>query len=181
MPSIVGPDGVTYQLPIDDSQASKVPQYNAALAALAANLSPSGAAWTSWTPTLTNIAIGTGGSAANVGKYFRVGKLVVCRLSIILGTAGASVSGSVSFSLPVTRAANAGSAGGTAQGLARLLDVSVPNTYEASVCNLTTTTSVVIAWDASAAAVKQLVLSSTVPFTWAASDEINCQFWYEAA
>ena len=180
MPSIVGPDGVTYQLPADDSVAQKVPSYNAAIMALAGGFT-TGAAWTSWTPTLTNIAIGTGGSAANVGKYFRVGKLVVCRLSIILGTAGASVSGSVSFSLPVTRAANAGSAGGTAQGMARLFDTSAGTTYEASVCNLTTTTSVVIAWDASAAAVKQLVLSSTVPFTWAASDEINCQFWYEAA
>jgi len=136
-----------------------------------------GGPWPSWTPTWTNLTVGNG---TVVAKYTQIGSTVFCRLSIVFGST-TSVSGSVSFSLPVNRAANAGTAGGTPQGLARLIDASPSATYEGSITNLSTSTSVIIVWDASSTYVKFALLSSTVPFTWATGDEIDAQFSYEAA
>lgn len=134
-------------------------------------------AWTSWTPTLTNITIGNG---TLVCKYTQIGKLITCRFSLVFGST-TSISGAAVFSLPVTRAAYGGTNGITPLGLARMFDTSAGATWEGNVLNLSTTTVQVNAWDASAAAVKQLNTSSTVPFTWATGDEIGAQFSYEAA
>lgn len=170
-------NGITYELPADDSVAQKVPQYNAVLTALAGDAS----AWASWVPTLTNIAIGTGGGALLSAKYLWIGKLIICRLHIVLGTSGFSVTGDVSFSLPVTRAAYGGSAGQTPLGQVRCLDTSVPTDALGLVTSTTTTSGRVLVCIASGTNLTSAILSSTVPFTWAAGDEINAEFCYEAA
>lgn len=65
-----------------------------------------GSAWetvyykASYTPTITNAAIGTGGSASNVANYaFAFGSITV-RGKFILGSSGMSVSGGIILSMP---------------------------------------------------------------------------------
>lgn len=163
-------DNLAKDLPIDDYQEQKVVDYNAVFAAMQA-------AWSSWTPSWTNLTLGNG---VAVAKFRQVGKLVFCRLSLVFGST-TSIAGSVSFSLPVTRAANAGTAGLTNQGIARFLDASTGDKRTGSVSNLSTTTSQLLVWDSSGTYVTGVALSSTVPFTWTTSDEIACQFEFEAA
>lgn len=167
-------------LPTTEYDDLKVARYNAAFQILDA-IFPSGvAAWTSWTPTLTNLTIGNG---VITGKYQQIGKLVFFRLTIVLGSTS-SVSNSasgVSFSLPQTRAANAGTATLTPMGQCRFYDLSATTGYEGRSLNATTTTALLAALDASASFLKSSVVKDTVPFVWATGDEINCQGWYESA
>lgn len=54
-----------------------------------------------WTPTWTNLAVGTGGSAANVGEYGVVGGVMRLRARATLGTGGgAGVSGVITLDIP---------------------------------------------------------------------------------
>src|SRR5687767_858390 len=93
-------DNTTYTLPADEFTAQKVTSYNTPLNAL-------NAAWTTWSPTWTNLTVGTSTVTA---RYRQIGKLVCCRLHIVLAS-GFAVSGDIQFTLPVTRAAYGGSAG----------------------------------------------------------------------
>lgn len=54
-------------------------------------------AWTPYTPTLTNVTLGTGGSAT--GSYKEVGKTTYVRIIVTLGTGG-TVGGNVTVTLP---------------------------------------------------------------------------------
>jgi len=159
---------------LEVGQAQKEATINAALDALDAQV---GGAWTSWSPTWTNLSVGNG---TVVAKYARIGKLVHARLSLVFGST-TSVSGSVSFSLPVTRVANAGTATVSPMGLVRLFDTSAGFALEGTIVNASTTTGQAIVWDTSGTYAKGAALSSTVPFTWATGDEIGAQFLYEAA
>lgn len=163
-------DGTAFELPGDEFVGSKVVSYNSLLTALET-------AWTTYAPTWTNLTIGNGTVTA---LYRRIGKLVIVRVSIVFGST-TSVSGSVRFTLPVTRAAYAGTAGLTPIGLARMLDASVPVAREGMITSETTTTGTVIVYDASGTYLTGAALSSTVPFTWTTGDEINCSLQYEAA
>lgn len=136
-----------------------------------------GFAWQSWTPTLTNVSLGNGSIDA---KFKQLGKTVVCRLSIVLGSTS-TVSGLITFSLPVTAATYGGGAGLTVLGVARMLDASVPISREGYITNLSTTTGAVIGLDSSGAFLTGVATSATSPFTWTTSDAIGCQFIYEAA
>lgn len=55
---------------------------------------------TSFTPSWTNLAVGTGGSAANTGAWWRQGKFMCGYARAILGTSGASVGTSPRFDIP---------------------------------------------------------------------------------
>ena len=135
-----------------------------------------GSAWTSYTPTWTNVNV-TGATQAS--KYVQIGKLVVVRLSIVLGTAS-PVSGEIVASLPVTRATYGGTLNVTPLGTAILFDLSTPTLFFGTVSNATTTTVIIRPQSASGTYVSQALASSTVPFTWASGDEINATFVYEA-
>lgn len=54
-----------------------------------------------WTPSLTNVAIGTGGSAGVSGAYRYTNGILNVRIAITLGTSGMSVTGPPVISLPV--------------------------------------------------------------------------------
>lgn len=129
-----------------------------------------GDGWSSWTPTWTNLTIG---NATVVAKYRQLGTFVEYHLSVVFGNT-TSVSGSVSFSLPVT-AANHGGAGGVHPlGVAVILD-SGTEQFDAVVKYNTTTTAVVKVKAAGGTYVgANTDLSSTVPMTWTTSDEIQC-------
>lgn len=172
--------GVTYSLPVNDGVGEKVARYNEALEALADAVLDStlpGVAWASWTPTWTNLSVGNG---TVVAKYSRIGKTVHCRLSLTFGSS-TSVSGSVLFTLPVTSVAYPGSAGITPLGQVVARDNSAPQVYFGLAAHFSTTQAVIRFNDSSGTYVVQAITSSTVPFTWAVSDEITVTFSYEAA
>lgn len=162
-------DGTSYTLPADELTAAKVASYNSLLTALQA-------AWTTWAPTWANLNA-TG--ATVTGRYRQIGKLVICRLVIVLSNA-TPISGSVTFTLPVTAASYPGAVLAPL-GQARLYDQSIPTTREGGVFWASTTTALIAVFDASGTYVTAAVLSSTVPFTWTTSDEISLSFMYEAA
>lgn len=133
-------------------------------------------AWTAWTPTWTNLTVGDGTLAA---KFIRSGNLIQCRLSFVLG-ATSSISGSVSFTLPVTSAAYPGTIGAPL-GPCRFFDTSGAAVVHGQTVRASTTTGLVAPDLASGTYVSSTVTSSTVPFTWAIGDEITTQFFYESA
>ena len=136
-----------------------------------------GGAWASWTPTLTNVTVGTG--SAVVAKYKQYGKRVIARLSIVLGTGG-SVSGQIQFTLPVTSVTHAGTANAIPLGNAALLDAGTEE-YQGIVSWLTTTTAGILTPETAGTYARLRNTSGTIPFTWGNTDEMNCQFEYEAA
>lgn len=138
-------------------------------------------AWQSWTPTFTNWTIGTGGSAQTVAKYVQIGKTVYFKLNTTLGTSGASVGTPVKFTLPVT--ATALSTTGTASmpiGLAHYEDTGNTN-YQGSLNQTGTTEATCGVFNAGGTYLGSQTITSTIPFTWAPGDSINCYGSYEAA
>lgn len=133
---------------------------------------------TSWTPTWTNLSVGNG---TVVAKYVRVGKWIICRLSLVFGST-TSISGDVEFTLPVTRAAIAGTPSVTFLGSGGLYDSSASALWAGAVAAVSNTGRANIRpHDSSGTHLKIALLSSTIPFTWAVGDEIAIQFLYEAA
>lgn len=132
--------------------------------------------WQSWTPTWTNLTVGSG---VNASKYIQVGKTVFFRLSFILGS-GSSVGSNPTFTLPVTSVTYPGTATIPVLGSARLFDASVAN-YNGVVVWNTTTTASLQAFGTSGALISQSNLTATSPFTWTSPDEIYAQGFYEAA
>lgn len=135
------------------------------------------AAWTSWTPTWTNVTIG---NATVTAKYLQIGKGVWCRLSVVLGTT-TSISGGIRFSFPVTAVSFGGTATFTPLGTAQFYDQSADTLYMGVVSNQSTTEGLLRALNASATYLVLNNSSATVPYTWTTSDEIECEFFYEAA
>lgn len=168
--STVTIDNTAYSLPADEFTATKVTSYNTLLTAIQA-------AWTTYSPTWTNLSVGNGTVTA---RYRQIGTLVETRITIVFGST-TSISGAVSVSLPVTRATYAGTAGLTALGLARFFDTSGGAASEGAAMNVSTTTVRLQVWKSDGTYLTSADLSSTVPFTWATGDEINVQFSYEAA
>src|SRR5690242_15835711 len=56
-------------------------------------------AWTTFTPTWTNVTVGN--ASVNSGKYLKIGKVVWFRIDLVLGSTS-TVTGSVSVAFPVT-------------------------------------------------------------------------------
>lgn len=132
-----------------------------------------GWAWTTWSPTLTNLSGGT----INYAKYIQIGNTVFYRFKYTL--AGAGVSGSVSFTLPVT--ANADYGPDIPLGEASLVDNGV-QLYRGFATPSSTTTAVFkLSTVSGSNVVGTTNLSSTVPFTWATGDYLITDGSYEAA
>jgi hypothetical protein len=134
-------------------------------------------AWSSWTPTWTNVTIG---NAAVTGKYTQVGKLVIARLSVVWGNT-TSASGNIIFSLPATAATYAGTANVGYIGLGTAYDVSGGLVYDTNVTLVSTTTAGLIAKAANGTWVTNSAMSNASPVTWANTDEWNWLIVYEAA
>lgn len=134
-------------------------------------------AWQSYTPTFSNLTIGNG---TLVAKYNQIGKNISVRVSIVFGS-GSSISGGVSFGLPVTAATYAGSGGLTLLGSGLLYDQSAARPYGCTIGMLTTTTGEIRTLAADQPYLYSFPLSSTVPMTWTSLDEISFSFSYEAA
>lgn len=134
--------------------------------------------WISFTPTLTNFTIGTGGVAANTAEYKWVEGDLRIRGRAFLGTSGSSVGSGVVIGLPVSLAA-VPFTNIFYNSTGTLFDTSAPATSMAFIrANGTLTNSVnILALVAGAPA----SVTTTVPWTWAAGDGIYYDFTARAA
>ena len=142
--------------------------------------------WQAFTPSWTNLTVGTGGNAANVGAYIQIGKTVFYRLYMIFGTAGPSMGTLPRFVAPVAPSAEyyRSSIGLSATvGQATLLDAATTEYHgHVRVSSTAPTTSFdVTAWGSASTYVNVGSVTATVPFTWAAGDGIYITGHYEAA
>lgn len=125
-----------------------------------------GDARTAYTPALTGWTLGNG---TLTGTYIEAGKLIIGTLSFTVGST-TTITGTPSFSLPVTSISSTGPPIGTGS----LNDVSVPTRAHRFVFLTSTTTFQFTAQD-------DTRLSPTSPWTWATGDLMWAQFMYEAA
>ncbi len=134
-------------------------------------LSHEGGAWTSWTPTWTNLSVGNGTVSA---LYYRAGRLIVWKLKLTFGST-TSVSGAIRFSLPV--AASTGvefdNTFGTFVDANGSRHFSIAQSISTTVLQANMVNSV-------GGYVVQVVTSSTEPFTWTTSDQIFYSGSYES-
>lgn len=138
-----------------------------------------GTSWatSSFTPTFTNLTIGNGTISA---RYKQIGKLVQGRISVVFGST-TSISGDVSFTLPVAATAYAGTANVTPIGDAQMYDVSAARLYFGKVSMSSSGLATIRAQAADLPYLYFFLLGAGVPFTWATGDEIGISFEYEAA
>lgn len=134
-------------------------------------------AWTSWTPTWTNVTIG---NAVVVGSYIQVGKLVIARLSVVWGNT-TSASGNTRFSLPVTAATYAGTANVGYIGYGTMYDVTGALVYDTNLTLTSTTVAGIVAKAANGTWVTNATVTHASPVTWADTDEWNWTLIYEKA
>ena len=129
--------------------------------------------WNAWTPTLTNLTQGTGGTTS--AFYARIGKTIVAQVYVTMGTTAPTVGGQIGISLPVapastTRSLNVGncfirdSVGGRSW-LGTVFLSSTEAKMQVTGANLTY-----------AYAANQ---SGTVPHTWAANDYFSFTIMYQ--
>lgn len=135
-----------------------------------------GWAWSSWTPTFTNLTVGNGTLTA---RYIQIGKTVFARLGFVFGNTSA-VSGAVTFTLPVTAAALVAGSNMDIVGSALMTDNS-SNLNNGYVALNSTTKAILRGETASGTYVNLTDLSSTIPVTWATGYIIGLSFVYEAA
>lgn len=130
-------------------------------------------AWTSWTPSLTNMTLGAGGTLAC--KYVQLGKTVHARFCFTLGS-GSAVGTAPVFSLPVTSVSPPVT--NMYIGVARL------NTTGTSAAWFTwgsTTSAGIVTADANSTFTRETSITAANPFTFASGDAIAGTFTYEAA
>lgn len=133
-----------------------------------------------WTPTLTNLAIGSGGSAGVSARYRRVGSWVYNgQISVVLGSSGASVSGPPRFSLPAVPASHYGLV--FPIGLATYVDSNPGNRWEGLILHVGSGVGQFY-YFTEAGGGSGTVITSSAPFTWASGDLlVGYNIQYEVA
>jgi len=146
--------------------------------AIGNNLDAVGDAWTSYTPTWTNVTLG---SATQDCAYRLTGKTVDVRIRLVLN--GSTITGDPEATLPNGDTMRTYGALRFPLGLAGMLDTSVNFTYMGWVTPSNATYARVRfgVLSASAAWGSTYTLSSSIPFTWANGDELLANFTYEIA
>ena len=121
--------------------------------------------WTSYTPSTGGITVGNG---TIVASYSIVNKLVFGSILFTLGTTSA-ITGDVYFTLPITLVSNQ-------SGVASCIDAGVRG-YDAFV-DFSATAAYVRIKSLINSYISSANLSSTVPHTWGATDNISVRFMY---
>lgn len=129
----------------------------------------------SYTPSTTGITLGSG---TLVGSYSEVGVWVDFFVSFLLGS-GSAITGSVSFTVPVTMEATVGS-GQRSIGETNMQDTGTGN-FIGNVPKLSDTTVAARRYDVSGDSIESGNLNSTIPFTWASGDVLNVRGRYRKA
>jgi len=128
--------------------------------------------WTAWTPTLTNLTLGT--SPTSVHRYSLINKIVVMRSKIVLGTGG-SMGGVFSMTLPVTAAATH-----SVTAAVNFIN-SGGSFFPGSATNITTTAMELHAINAASTYAVLTQVTTGIPFGWDVGDIITIDATYEAA
>lgn len=152
----------------------------ASLNKISGNLDAIGDAWTSYTPALTNLTLGTGGTVN--GYYVQAGKFVWVDIVAVLGSSGFSVSNNPEFGLPnsTTFAAHYTTNVSTV-GSALVVDQVALTRYQGYARVQSSSTVAMGLANVSGSYVATSGVNATVPFTWGATDEFHLHFWYESA
>lgn len=138
-----------------------------------------GWAWSTWTPTLTNLTLGNGTLTA---KYKKTGKTIDFRFIMTLGSTS-SVGTNPYFTLPETAASDyigAATPEFANIGFAKFLDSGTSNFSGFTNLRTTTTAAPQLA-NATATYLQVDIPSATAPFTWGNGDALFCVGTYEAA
>ena len=135
-----------------------------------------GAAWQSWTPTWTNLTVGSGTLSA---KYVQIGKTVHFRIIFVYGS-GSSVGSNPTFTLPVTHVSYTTPGSYLQIGYGECYDVGVAS-YNTAIRLNSTTVCQLYVLNGSTTVVQPTAITSTSPFTWASGDGFAIQGTYEAA
>lgn len=130
-------------------------------------------AWTSFTPTWTNVTVG---NASQASAYFKAGKFVAVRYRFVFGSTSA-FTGAPLVSLPV--GANTNSYGGGQ--IATYRDVSASADYNGIIRLAGTSSAWPLLLNVTGANDSRANISSTTPFTWASGDILDGFLCYEAA
>ena len=130
-------------------------------------------AWTSYTPTWTNLTVGNG---TNNFAYKQIGKSIFVRGEFSFGSTS-SITGGVSFTLPVTSIAYSGefSFGNVSLGDSGTAD------YFGAIYYAASSKGVIRIINAAGTYATFAGISSTVPFTWTTGDSMKFHLFYEAA
>lgn len=144
---------------------------NAMLSTTAGEL---GGAWLTWTPTLTNMSGGT----ITYAKYTRIGKTIHFKFKYTL--AGAGISGEPTFSLPAATTTDY-AVGDVIEGRGSFTNVGIDRNTASILWLSTTTVSIRPEGTGSSYGSIFQAGSSTVPFTFGASDTLVATGTYEAA
>lgn len=133
-------------------------------------------AWQSWTPAaFGNMSAG----AVYSGAYTIIGKTLFYRLSAVMAS-GSAPTGSVTFTLPIASVSYPGTAGTTVIGNAVYVDGG-STTYVGTANWSSTTTATLHVNNAAGTYSVRTALSSSIPMTWANTDEIIVTGFYEIA
>ncbi len=148
--------------------------------AIGDNLDAIGGGFVAYTPALTNLTLGTGGTVN--GYYVQAGKFVWVDIVAVLGSSGFSVSNNPEFGLPnSTTFAAYYTANVSTVGSAIVVDQVALSRYQ-GYARVQSSSSVAIGLaNVSGSYVATSGVTPTVPFTWGAADEFHLHFWYESA
>jgi hypothetical protein len=130
-------------------------------------------AWTSYTPTFTNLTVGN--STLNF-KYKQIGKTVIVRAALTLGSTG-SMGSNPNFTFPVAASTYLAN---TALGDMYIEDAAVAG-YMGRFKWISGPLCQIEIYGAGGTYVNFNSITSTTPFTWATGDFFTGQFYYEAA
>lgn len=146
-------------------------------AKLATGAGQPGGAWTSWTPTLGNITVGSGTLAC---RYTRVGNTIYGIFYFKYGS-GSSIGSGLTFTLPVTASAAHGAIDRYVIGQGVLNDNGGPVYAGVAVTNASTTVANILREDAAGTSSNYQGVTASLPMTWTTNDSIAIPFTYEAA
>lgn len=130
-----------------------------------------GAAWATWTPTYTNLTIGSG---TVTSKYSHVGRKVIWKYQFTYG-AGSAVGTAPTLTLPVAAADNIESGSCPV----RILD-SGTNTFVGCLVPSSTTGVIVQCLKSDGTYVTKYGIDVNTPMTWATGDQFAFTLEYEA-
>lgn len=149
-----------------------------AFTAAQANFMNTGADGGTYTPSLTGMAIGTGGTPLNTASFSFIGGVLVVEGRIQFGTSGQTFPTAPTVSIP-SGYTIATVVDGRPCGWAALGDSGV-GTFAGRCVVKTSTTVNFVAENAASTHGIIVALSTTVPFTWASNDTILYEFTVRA-
>ena len=138
-------------------------------------------AWTTFTPTFTSIGAGTDwaiGNATTSAAYMRVGRTLFFRVQVTWGTTTTFGTKALGMSLPLASIAYSGT--NPVLGEAAFYDASAAENYSGRVAYRGQTEVQFFQTGVSATYVKNGNVTSTLPFTWVSTDQLNAQFYFES-